>query len=40
MTFTREQWGNRTFDLNTDGLANYGMYADYLQELQRLADNR
>jgi len=36
VTFTREQWGNRTFDLNTDGLANYGMYADYLQELQRL----
>ncbi len=36
VTFSREQWGERTFDLNTDGLANYGMYADYLQELQRL----
>ena len=35
VTFTREQWGNRTFDLNTDGLANYGMYADWLQELQQ-----
>ena len=34
VTFTREQWGQRTFDLNTDGLANYGMYADWLQDLQ------
>jgi hypothetical protein len=33
VTFTREQWGQRTFDLNTDGLANYGMYADWLQAL-------
>jgi hypothetical protein len=37
VTFEREQWGQRTFDLNTDGLANYGMYADWLQELQQLA---
>ncbi|HEV3230052.1 MAG TPA: Coagulation factor 5/8 type domain-containing protein [Solirubrobacteraceae bacterium] len=36
VTFTREQWGQRTFDLNTDGLANYGMYADWLQELQQV----
>ena len=34
VTFTREQWGQRTFDLNTDGLANYGMYADWLHALQ------
>ncbi len=34
ITFTREQWGQRTFDLNTDGLANYGMYADWLHSLQ------
>jgi hypothetical protein len=34
VTFTREQWGQRTFDLNTDGLANYGMYADWLRSLQ------
>jgi hypothetical protein len=34
VTFTREQWGQRTFDLNTDGVANYGMYADWLQDLQ------
>jgi hypothetical protein len=36
VTFTREQWGQRTFDLNTDGVANYGMYADWLHELQVL----
>jgi hypothetical protein len=34
VTFTREQWGQRTFDINTDGLANYGMYADWLQQVQ------
>jgi hypothetical protein len=34
VTFTRERWGDRTFDLNTDGLANYGMYADWLREVQ------
>jgi hypothetical protein len=33
VTFTREVWGDRTFDINTDGLANYGMYADWLQAL-------
>jgi hypothetical protein len=36
VTFTQEQWGNRTFNLNTDGVANYGMYADWLNDLQTL----
>ncbi len=27
-TFTREQWGQRVFDLNKDGVANYGMFPD------------
>ncbi|HWF53355.1 MAG TPA: Coagulation factor 5/8 type domain-containing protein [Solirubrobacteraceae bacterium] len=36
VTFTQEQWGQRTFNLNTDGLANYGMYADWLNDIQRL----
>ena len=35
--FTREQWGQRVFDINTDGVANYGMFADWLQALQTLA---
>jgi hypothetical protein len=37
VSFAREQWGQRVFDLNTDGVANYGMYPDWLQELQVLA---
>jgi hypothetical protein len=36
VTFTREQWGQRTFDINRDGVANYGMFADWMQELQQL----
>ena len=34
VTFTREVWGQRAFDLNTDGLANYGLYADWLHQVQ------
>jgi hypothetical protein len=37
VTFAREQWGDRVFDLNRDGVANYGMYPDWLQELRVLA---
>jgi hypothetical protein len=34
VTFGEEQWGTRSFDLNADGVANYGMYADWLRALQ------
>lgn len=27
MTFDRERWGQRTSDINTDGVANYGLHA-------------
>jgi hypothetical protein len=37
VTFSRETWGQRIFDINKDGVANYGMYPDWLQELQTLA---
>jgi hypothetical protein len=37
VTFIREQWGQRVFDLNRDGVANYGMYADWLAELRSIA---
>jgi hypothetical protein len=37
VTFSRETWGQRMFDLNKDGVANYGMYPDWLQELRVLA---
>jgi hypothetical protein len=32
-------WGQRTFDLNNDGLANYGLYADWLRSLQLAGGN-
>ena len=35
VTFGRQVWGQRTFDLNQDGLANYGLYADWLNSLQQ-----
>jgi hypothetical protein len=34
VTFGQEVWGKRSFNLNTDGLANYGMYADWLRAVQ------
>ena len=36
VTFTREVWGKRTFDLNKDGMANYGMYADWLKQVEQV----
>jgi hypothetical protein len=39
VSFDRERWGERTFDLNKDGLANYGLYADWLQLLQQVASH-
>jgi hypothetical protein len=39
VTFSREVWGQRTFDLNNDGLANYGLYADWLHGLQLAGGN-
>jgi hypothetical protein len=38
VSFDREQWGNRVFDLNKDGIANDGMFADWLQALRVNAD--
>jgi hypothetical protein len=33
--FTRERTGRRTFDLNRDGVAHYGLIPDLLAEVQR-----
>ena len=38
--FTRERTGDRTFDLNTDGVAHYGLLADLLADLQRQPNGR
>jgi hypothetical protein len=35
--FGRQRTGTRSFDLNTDGVAHYGLYADLLADLQRQA---
>ncbi|GIJ71768.1 hypothetical protein [Virgisporangium ochraceum] len=32
-TVNRQVWGSRTFDLNTDGVAQYGLYADWTVDL-------
>jgi hypothetical protein len=30
VTFDKQKWGDRTFDFNADGVAQYGLYADWL----------
>ncbi|AEV81428.1 hypothetical protein ACWT_0416 [Actinoplanes sp. SE50] len=36
-TINRQVWGTRTFDLNTDGVAQYGLYADWITDLVQQA---
>jgi microsomal dipeptidase-like Zn-dependent dipeptidase len=33
--FEREPWGDRSFDINTDGVANYGLWPDWIEGLRR-----
>jgi microsomal dipeptidase-like Zn-dependent dipeptidase len=40
MTFTREVTGSRTFDLNTDGVAQYGLIADLLADMRQQPGGR
>ena len=40
VTFTREVTGTRTFDLNTDGVAQYGLTADLLADMQQQPGGR
>ncbi|MGN2638455.1 hypothetical protein ACWEKT_19855 [Nocardia takedensis] len=37
VVFDRQRLGERTFDLNTDGVAQYGMYADWFADLLGIA---
>jgi len=32
--FDRETWGDRSFDVNTDGVANYGLWPDWIEGLR------
>ena len=34
VTFARERWGQRVFDMNKDGVAQYGNYADWLEAVR------
>src|SRR3954451_25184650 len=36
VTFQRQKTGERTFDYNKDGVANYGLYADWFADLKRI----
>jgi microsomal dipeptidase-like Zn-dependent dipeptidase len=40
VTFTREVSGTRTFDLNTDGVAHYGLMADLVADMQQNGGRR
>jgi len=37
VTFERQQSGRRTFDLNKEGVAHYGLYADWFEDLRKIA---
>jgi hypothetical protein len=36
VTFDRQRTGDRTFDFNNDGVAQYGLYADWTDEVRQL----
>jgi hypothetical protein len=36
VTFDRQKTGNRTFDFTKDGVAHYGLYADWFADLKRV----
>jgi hypothetical protein len=40
VTFDRQKTGERSFDINTDGVAHYGEYADWVEDLRRQAGDR
>lgn len=40
VTFTRERTGQRTFDLNHDGVAHYGLMADLLADMRQAPGGR
>jgi hypothetical protein len=40
VTLSRERTGDRTFDYNTDGVAHYGLYADWFHDLGQVGGRR
>lgn len=37
VTVRKQQSGTQTYDINVDGVAHYGLYADWVEDLRRLA---
>ena len=37
VTVDRQRSGTRAYDINTDGVAHYGLYPDWIEDLRRLA---
>ena len=37
VTLDKQQWGQRTWDVNVDGVAQYGLYADWIEDLRKVA---
>ena len=40
VTFRRQRTGDRVFDLNTDGVAHYGLFPDYIEDLRMIAGDQ
>ena len=40
VTFDRQKTGDRTFDINTDGVAHYGLYPDWIEDLRMQAGDQ
>ena len=40
VTLDRQRWGERVWDVNTDGTAQYGLYADWVEDLRKLAGDQ
>ena len=37
VTLDRQRSGERVFDINTDGVAHYGLYPDWIEDLRKIA---
>ena len=40
VTIQRQRAGKRVYDINRDGVAQYGLYPDWVQDLRKVADSR
>jgi microsomal dipeptidase-like Zn-dependent dipeptidase len=40
VTLGRQHSGKRVFDINKDGVANYGLYPDWVEDLRKIAGDR